>query len=430
MLLVQCASNASVQAAPSHAKDRFVILRPTRELSAVILLSTSTSLAAYLVGALAVQIRETLHLSLDGIGLAVAAYSLAAAVGLIPGGRLAERMGAVWTMRAAALCATIALLLLALWAEWLAAIAGFLVLAGFATAAMQPATNLFLVRRVRFERQGLAFGAKQAAIPLATMLAGLTVPTIGLTVGWRWAFVAGAVLAALAAFFGPSATSPLSRRPLDPVVLPQDPTSVVPLLVLAVGFGLGNLAATGLTTFVVSSAVANGIGKSTSGLIAVAGSLAAVLARVVAGVGGGHSGGDPLLVIVSMLFAGAVGYATIAAGVGLGIPVVFVVGVILAFGAGWGWNGLFFFTVARSFRGSPARATAAVQTGGQLAGMVGSITFALIVVHASFAVAWLSCSSFAIAAACVVLVSRRLLGRAVPEHSPTMQPMLGNNSDA
>ena len=44
-------------------------------------------------------------------------------------------------------------------------------------------------------RQGLSFGVKQAAIPVSTLLAGAAVPTVALTVGWRWAFVAAAVAA-------------------------------------------------------------------------------------------------------------------------------------------------------------------------------------------------------------------------------------------
>lgn len=40
-----------------------------------------------------------------------------------------------------------------------------------------------------FSTRGLVFGLKQAAIPLATMLGGVSAPAIAVTLGWRWASV-------------------------------------------------------------------------------------------------------------------------------------------------------------------------------------------------------------------------------------------------
>ena len=54
---------------------------------------------------------------------------------------------------------------------------------------MQPATALFTVEGVRVRRQGLALGARQAAVPLVMMHAGLAVPAVALPIGLRRAFV-------------------------------------------------------------------------------------------------------------------------------------------------------------------------------------------------------------------------------------------------
>ena len=71
-------------------------------------------------------------------------------------------------------------------------------------------------------RLGLSFGIKQAAIPIATLLAGVAVPTVALTVGWRWAYLIGAGLALLALLIAPAgrraagpgaARSPVSGPP-------------------------------------------------------------------------------------------------------------------------------------------------------------------------------------------------------------------------
>ena len=44
-------------------------------------------------------------------------------------------------------------------------------------------------------RQGLALGIQKSGIPTASLLGGLAVPAVGLTIGWSWAFVLGGLLA-------------------------------------------------------------------------------------------------------------------------------------------------------------------------------------------------------------------------------------------
>ena len=112
-----------------------------------------TSLSIFLVGALAVQIRSGLDLSLNGLGLAVSVYYLAAAA--MPVGRLTEILGGARTMRIAAVGAVICLALVAAVARNVWALAIFLAVSGALDAAMQPATNLFLVRRIATGRRGL-----------------------------------------------------------------------------------------------------------------------------------------------------------------------------------------------------------------------------------------------------------------------------------
>jgi MFS family permease len=72
-----------------------------------------------------------------------------------------------------------------------------LALAGVPTALSQPAANELLMARVAPQRRGFAFAVKQSAIPVSTLLAGLAVPVVALTIGWRWAFLFAAVLGLL-----------------------------------------------------------------------------------------------------------------------------------------------------------------------------------------------------------------------------------------
>lgn len=80
----------------------------------------------------------------------------------------------------------------------------------------QLASNLTLSRYVPAHRLGLSFGIKQAAIPLATLLAGAAVPAVALTLGWRWAYGIGAVLALAALLISPRDTVGRERTPATP----------------------------------------------------------------------------------------------------------------------------------------------------------------------------------------------------------------------
>lgn len=70
-----------------------------------------------------------------------------------------------------------------------------LALAGVANGLGQPAANLLLATVVPARRLGLAMAAKQSGVPGGALLGGVAVPTVALTMGWRWGFVGGALLA-------------------------------------------------------------------------------------------------------------------------------------------------------------------------------------------------------------------------------------------
>ena len=81
-------------------------------------------------------------------------------------------------------------------------LAGVIVVAGFANGMVHPAGNLAIVRGVSAARRGAAFGIKQAAAPLATLLAGLAIPVFALTSVWMLAAMVVAVRQALAVLGG------------------------------------------------------------------------------------------------------------------------------------------------------------------------------------------------------------------------------------
>jgi predicted MFS family arabinose efflux permease len=88
-----------------------------------------------------------------------------------------------------------------------------------------------------------------------------------------------------------------------------------------------------------------------------------------------------------------------------------VIGTLLAFGAGWGWPGLFNFAVVRSNPGAPAAATGITQTGASAGAALGPLLFGVVVQGTSYGVAWLFCGAMALAALVAILLGRRMVLR-------------------
>jgi predicted MFS family arabinose efflux permease len=281
-------------------------------------------------------------------------------------------------------------------------LAVFLMIGGLANAASHPATHLLLARGVSAQRQGLAFGIKQSAIPAATLFAGLAVPLFGTTVGWRWAFVTGAIAALFIAWKIPPIGT---NNEACPSANSGVRTRSRALLVLALAFGFGTAAAVSLGAFVVESAVVAGMRVETAGLLLALGSAIGLSVRVWLGWNADRSPGEPLLLVALMLGLGAAGFLLISSGAVL----LVVLGTLLAFGAGWGWTGLFNFAVVKTNPGAPAAATGVTQTGAFTGAALGPLFFGILVERASYGTAWIASGVVALCASAAVLVGLKLL---------------------
>jgi MFS family permease len=178
-----------------------------RPVVLAVAVATAGVLPAFLTGGLAVQVRGELDFGAGALGLAVAAFFATSSLASALMGSLVERIGSHRGMRLAAVGSATSLLGVSLFAGSWEGLVTCLVLGGLANAVAHPATHLSLAREVPAGRQGFSFGIKQAAIPTATLLAGLAVPGIAITFGWHWAFAGGAALALAVALFVPAGTA-------------------------------------------------------------------------------------------------------------------------------------------------------------------------------------------------------------------------------
>lgn len=389
---------------------------PRRELAATVAAVTGMSMPVFLVGALAVQVEAALGFGSVGLGVVIAFYYLVAAATSVPLGHLTDRLGAVRVLRLAGWSSAAMLVMIAVaarsWIVLLVLLAG----AAVSASASQPAANLYLSQVIPMRRQGLAFGVKQSAVPLAAMLGGIAVPTVALTIGWRWAYVAAALITALSTMSLPpvrwhprtSAVTPIRHRPL-----------VGPLTLLTTGFGFGLVAASSLAAFLVSSGTAAGLSNSVAGVVAAVAGAAALGARLVTGVAADRRGGRHVPVIATMLITGAVGYLGLGWGVSIRSPWLFACSAVLAFGVGWGWNGLFNFAIVRIQADAAAWATGVTQVGGRLGSVAGPLCFGILADHFSYPAGWLMAASSAALAAGFMIFGHRALLRATARSQGT-----------
>lgn len=381
-----------------------------RTLVTISLASTVSVLPVWMVAAMGGLIREDLHFGEARLGLLVSAYFGAAAFASIPGGRLTERVGYGSAMKLALASVIVSCLGIALVAQHWTHVAFFLALSGVASGIVQPAADFGLARSFPARRRGIGFGIKQASVPLGTMIAGLAVPVVGLTLGWRWALAMVVPLAAAVfAAMPPRRPQPKLRRARSG----SGDARLAGLVVMAVAGGAAVASNTALTAFFVESAVASGIPVGTAGKMLALGSIFGLIARVGSGWAADHRPGRELPTVTALLVVGAAGMLLIAAGGRLSL---LVVATILAFGAGWGWNGLFAYAIVRANPASPGVAAGITIVGIRIGGVLGPATFGLLSQRTSYAAAWsASAAALLFSAVLIAAAGRRSL-------APTAKP--------
>jgi predicted MFS family arabinose efflux permease len=364
----------------------------------------ATVLPGFLIGALALQIRADLDVSVEAVAAGVTVFFLAGALGAGPGGRLAERVGAADAMRGCVLVTAGGLLAAAALADSLAALLALLALAGLANAVCQPAINLFMAEQVPLERQGLAFGIKQSAIPAAILVSGLALPLLALPFGWRATFALCALgPLAVAVAMGRSAhhlRSPVEREPA--------PRPTRELVAIAAGAALASAGPNAMGAYLVASAVDTGIAEGAAGLLVALGSALSLAVRVALGQRADRRRDYGYGTMVVLLVGGAAGFVLLASGA----TVPFVIGALVAFTLGWGWPGVFNLAVVDSHRDAPGAATGVSQTGIYVGAAGGPAAFGAISAAGGYEAAWAATAVLALVAALVIaLAARRPAGR-------------------
>lgn len=363
-------------------------------------------LTLFLAGTLALQIDDSIHFDESALGLSVTAYFATTFVTASTSGAVVARVGPSSGMQISALLSAVSLLVGAATPNLPTFVAAF-VIGGCASSIALPATNLLISQTVGPSRMGLAFGLRQAAAPATTLIAGLAVPTVGLVFGWRWAFVAGAVFAALAML-----TVPKPRDAVYTTTRP-DPTesgpvqSRQPIVVLAVSYAFGTAATQSGNSFLVSGGVEAGLSEGVAAIVLAGGSALGVASRILMGVRADRRGRRHLRTVIAMMIVGCVAMLLFAAGT----PPTFIAGALAFYGAGWAWPGLLYLALAAARPKSLGPATGLMQMGASAGAVVGPFVFGLLAKHQSFTAAWLAGAASLAGSSMLMTTARRMLVR-------------------
>ncbi len=186
--------------------------RSTRAQVTGVALIVATVLPGFLTASLAPRIRSDFAFADATLGVTVAIFYVVSALSSTPCGRLVDRIGGVRGMRLAAGLVVACSLSVALLAQSAPGLVALLVLGGVANGMGGPAVSALLKREVHERRQGVAFGIQQSGASIGSLLAGLALPAVAIPFGWRWGFVAAAVLAVVSVLPVPEGAPRPPRR--------------------------------------------------------------------------------------------------------------------------------------------------------------------------------------------------------------------------
>ena len=369
----------------------------TKPLLAAVLSSTLSILPVQLLGASAVLARDELHFNPADLGVAVASFFAAYGVSAWTAGHLSQTRGPRVGLIIGTALSCVALLGIAtIVHDWSTMIA-LMMIGGVGNAFSAVGGNLALGSGGGFSRQGLAFAMKQSAVPLSGLLSGAAVPIIGVTLGWRWSFVAALLLAPALYFL-------LSKEFVEGASLRTDRTAPATdwamMVPVALAYGGAAGSASVLGAFLVDAAVKSGFSIAAAGSILVMGSVTSLAARMGVGMLVDRRGRADFMIVAVMLFIGTAGYLALAQG----SVVWFAIGTVLAFGAGWGWNGAANHAIVSMNKRNPGTASGLAMMGMALGGVVWPMAFGLIVTHVNFRTAWIATAGLSLTSAILLML--------------------------
>ncbi|MDX2008365.1 MAG: MFS transporter [Meiothermus sp.] len=174
-------------------------MSPYLVLTAAMVAGTAVATIGQAYPTLAPYIRDDLKLSLAAVGLLNTFTYIGTMLGALPAGWLTDKLGSRTVMVAGTLAGGLMALLVAVFAHSQLSFIPFLFLVGLVVASSTPAGSQAVAQVFRAEQRGTVIGLRQMAVPLGGAVAAAVLPAVAHLYGWRWASVAAALIAVVAA---------------------------------------------------------------------------------------------------------------------------------------------------------------------------------------------------------------------------------------
>jgi len=339
------------------------------------------------LGAYAPGVRDTLSLNLAQLGTISLVFFLSSSAAYVPSGAVIERFGPIRVIQIAGIIHGTALIVGGAMAQTMFGMFVMMSLTGALHSALQVAVTVWIAGRIPVERQGLALGLKQSAIPLGALVAGVSLTQIG-SGAWRSVFIAtGIVIVALSAVAAqPLIVKRAIARPSLKQLFKLDKSLT---MLMTAGF-ICTASVIPLTVYLVESLVARDWTEIAAGAVLTAGAATNLIARLTCGFLIDRDQRRAHRLLLVMIGAGAVGFLLLAIP---GMPFVGIIfGAMLAYGLGWGWLGVYVFVVVRDNRDRAAAASALVHTGTSGGSAFGPFVGGFLATAYGYLPLWLACA--------------------------------------
>lgn len=365
-----------------------------------------------LIGALAPQIGDDLALDERGIGLVVAGFFAVSSLGSTAAGGLVAIHGWRKALTAVGLLAGLGALFVVLSQGRIGWIVIGLICGALANALAHPAASESIVLVVAAERRGISFAVKQAAVPGASLLAGASLPLFA-GVDWTYSFLAIVMLGVLLMALCIGVRSRETFQPSsEPRGRPPRTVERSSLRVLCIAAAMAAGGSTATASFFVLFAVETGESIAVAGMLLAGGAASSICTRLVVGRAADRRTGGHLKVVSYMMTVGALGMVVLANA--SGVPFL-CVGLALATGIGWGWNGLFHHGTMRLYSANAAEVAGVLHMWIFAGGILGPTAFGFVAAQLGISFGWYV-SAALLAVSAVLLQRFRALyaGRNVP----------------
>ena len=335
-------------------------------------------------GPLAPYLRLDLGISSSELGLGLSLSAVPAVVLSVWGGRMTDRIGGIAIGRLTCICSGLFVVALsqAPSTAWFVAV---LAAAGFLRVLSEPSSSRILVDLLARTPRVLAFGIREASLPLLVLVSTAVLPVFGDWLGWRTVFAASSIVAVAGLWLllgpvrprGQAGTPDSAPSPATPVPAqqPESPSGDVASLGLRFYGGAAllmfNLVV--FNSFASLSFVDSGASADAAAALVAASAGGTVLMRIGCAYAVTRRGLNARSTLAAMAAAAVVGYLAMATG----NSALMLVGIPVGYLAGWGWTPLLYshITVGRE------------QSTGMITGVVSTL-FAAAAIAGPVAAGW------------------------------------------